>query len=454
MPITRLDKPKKPSFKTGDNYWVELIGSRTDFSLESRIFHSISISLIVIVTLYVPFNIFTGLYAAALSSFLVCLFFTYQYYKSRFLGKSHSNIAFGLIGILLFGVNYFLTAGIDGSTDLIWPVYLLFLLSITPYRQHFVWVILYLLFFLGIHLIGFQYPYLIQHPFTAGKGQLIDRLIVIPIPVIVIYVIITFIRESYDKEKKETDKKTQAVEASKEQILLQKEQLEQSNIEKNKLMSIISHDLRSPLISIQNYLELLKEYDLESSEREGMEKSLLTSTNHAIVMLSNLLSWSKSQMEGASVHIMPLNLLQVLSNTLEMEKILAAKKEISFSYQIPSNIVIMADVDMLQLVIRNLVSNAIKFTLKGGEISINAELTGYECKITVKDNGKGISEEKKANIFTIKSQPEYGTNNEKGVGLGLALCKEFTELQGGRIAYESMEGEGSSFFVFLPSVKS
>jgi hypothetical protein len=70
----------------------------------------------------------------------VSLFFTYQYYNSRFLGKPHSNIAFGIIGIALFGANYFLTAGIDGSTDLIWPVYLLFLLSITPYRQHFLWV--------------------------------------------------------------------------------------------------------------------------------------------------------------------------------------------------------------------------------------------------------------------------------------------------------------------------
>jgi signal transduction histidine kinase len=291
---------------------------------------------------------------------------------------------------------------------------------------------------------------LVQHPFTAGKGQFIDRVIVIPIPVVVIYVIITLIRKNYDNEKKATEKKTRAVEESKEQILIQKEQLEQSNIEKNKLMSIISHDLRSPLISIQNYLELLKEYELDSKEREGMEKSLLISTNHAVDMLSNLLNWSKSQMDGASVNLAAVNLIKVLSNTLEMEKVYASKKGIFLSYQISLEIEVMADEDMLQLVIRNLVSNAIKFTPKGGTIFIGTEVLDNECKITVQDNGKGISDDKQEKIFTIKSQPEYGTNNEKGLGLGLALCKEFTERQGGRISFESEIGEGSSFFVFLP----
>ena len=113
---------------------------------------------------------------------------------------------------------------------------------------------------------------------------------------------------------------------------------------------------------------------------------------------------------------------------------------------------VVADVDMLQLVIRNLLSNAIKFTPKGGIIHIEAELIGSECKMMVKDNGKGIPKNKQVKIFTIKTQPEYGTNNEKGVGLGLALCKEFTERQGGSISFESTVGKGSSFFVFIPAV--
>jgi two-component system sensor histidine kinase/response regulator len=452
MSINQSNILNKPSFKGKDTFWSELIGSSSYFSLESRIFHSITICLIFLVTLYVPYNLYAGLYAAAISCVLVGLFFSYQYYRSRYLGKSHGNVAFGLMGILLFGVNYFLISGIDGSTDLIWPVYLLFILAISPYHQHFKWLVLYLICFFIIHLIAYKFPSLVQHPFSAGKGQFLDRVSVFPIPVVVIYFIITFIRQNYDKEKKMTEEKSLAVEASNEQILLQKDQLEQSNLEKNKLMSIISHDLRSPLINIQNYLELLNEYELGSKEREGMEKTLLTSTNHAMEMLSNLLNWSKSQMDGANVHLTEVNLLDTLSNTLEMEKMHAVKKEITLSYQIPSAIVVMADVDMLQLVIRNLLSNAIKFTPNGGSIHMEAELIGNECKMMVKDNGKGIPKNKREKIFNIKAQPEYGTNNEKGVGLGLALCKEFTERQGGRISFESTIGQGSSFFVVLPAV--
>lgn len=454
MSINQSNILNKPPFKEKDTFWSELIGGSSYFSLESRIFHSIIICLIVLDALYIPYNFHAGLYAAAISNILLALFFSYQYYRSRYLGKSHSNIAFGLMGMLLFGVNYFLMSGIDGSTDLIWPVYLLFILAISPYHQHVKWLVLYLISFFIIHLIAYKFPSLVQHPFTAGKEQFLDRVTIFPIPVFVIYFIITFIRQRYDKEKEMTEEKSFALEVSNEQILLQKDQLEQSNLEKNKLMSIISHDLRSPLINIQSYLELLNKYELGSREREGLEKTLLTSTNHAIELLSNLLNWSKSQMDGANVHLTEVNLLHTLSNTLEIEKMHAAKKEITLSYQIPSEILVMADVDMLQLVIRNLLSNAIKFTQNGGSIHVEAELNGTECKMTVKDNGKGIPKNKREKIFNIKAEPEYGTNNEKGVGLGLALCKEFTERQGGRISFESTLGQGSSFFVVLPAVES
>ncbi len=134
-----------------------------------------------------------------------------------------------------------------------------------------------------------------------------------------------------------------------------------------------------------------------------------------------------------------------------MEKTHASKKDISLSYTIPHQLKVIADVDMLQLVVRNLLSNAIKFTPQGGIITLDAKLVEKECKITVSDNGKGITQNKQEKIFSIKAEPSYGTNNEKGVGLGLVLCKEFIEQQGGRIGFESTEGMGSTFFIFIPS---
>jgi two-component system sensor histidine kinase/response regulator len=430
--------------------WFKLIGSPSTFSLEGRIFHSISIGLIILTGFYIPYNFFAGLYVASLSSVLMCAFFLFQYYKSRFHGKEHNNTVFGLTGIFIFSVNYFSNAGINGSTDLIWPAYLLLLLAISPYRQHVIWVTVYLLSILIVHLIEYNYPSLVKHPFNAGKGQFIDRITAFPIPVIGIYIIINFIRKSYDKERITAEEKAITIEIRNEQILLQKNQLEQSNAEKDKLMSVISHDLRAPFINIQNYLELLNEHELDSQERPVLEKELLTATNQTMEMLSNLLYWSRSQMEGAIVNLVEVNLLRVLKSTLEIEKMLAAKKDISLSYQINAAITVAADKDMLQLVVRNLANNAIKFTPQGGIINIDAQVVVDECKISVSDNGKGIDPDIKNNIFFITSETTYGTDNEKGVGLGLLLCKEFMERQGGRIGFESTLGLGSSFFIFIP----
>lgn len=419
-----------------DSFWSELIGRPENFPLESRIFHSISTGLIVLSALYVPYNLYAGLYVGSLSAFLFGLFFSYQYYSSRFLGKPHSNLMFGIAGIVLFGLNYFTNSGINGSTDLIWPAYLLLIFAISPYRQHIIWLVVYLLGFIVIHTIEFYYPSLVKHPFVAGKGQFIDRITAFPLPVILIYLIIKFIRRSYDIEKKAAEEKTLAV--------------EKSDSEKSKLMSIISHDLRMPLINIQNYLTLLNENGIESKERPALEKALLHSTNNAMEMLSNLLHWSKSQVIGSHVQLAEVNLLDVLLSTLDMEKTHASKKDISLSYTIPPQLVVVADIDMLQLVVRNLLSNALKFTPQGGVITLDAKLVENECKITVSDNGKGISKDKLDKIFSIKSEPSYGTNNEKGVGLGLVLCKEFIERQGGRIGFESNHGIGSSFFIYIP----
>ncbi|RYG15422.1 MAG: HAMP domain-containing histidine kinase, partial [Chitinophagaceae bacterium] len=397
------------------------------------------------------YNLFAGLYIGSVSAFLIGLFFSYQYYQSRFKAKAHNTIFFGLVGMLVFGVNYFSNSGIHGSTDLIWPAYLLMVLAISPYQQHLKWLVAYLVGFIAIHFVEFYNPNWVKYPFTIGKGQFIDRITAFPIPVIAIFIIIKFIRKSHDNERKIIEEKTIAIENSKHQILLQKDELEERNIEKNKLMSVISHDLRTPLINVQNYLSMLAEKELDDAERPALEQHLLKSTNDAMDLLSNLLNWSKSQMEGLNVNLRELNLLTTLVGTIEMEKIYATKKNISIVYQIASNLTVIADADMLQLVLRNLISNAVKFTPSGGLVIIDAQNVGTSCKINVNDNGSGIAKDKQANIFSVKSEPSYGTNNERGVGLGLVLCKEFMERQGGSIAFKSEEGKGSTFYINIKS---
>lgn len=129
---------------------------------------------------------------------------------------------------------------------------------------------------------------------------------------------------------------------------------------------------------------------------------------------------------------------------------MASKKDIDLTYEVDPAVNIVADSDMLQLVVRNIVSNAIKFTPANGRIDVSTRRINNECRISIADNGRGIPFEQQMDMFTLKARSTFGTANEKGVGLGLILCKEFTEQQGGRIDFESIPGKGSTFFIFMP----
>ena len=449
MPVSKISHGVS-AFKKINVLWHELIGSTADFSLESRIFHSISLSIILLAAFYIPYNFFAGLRIASVSSLIFVVVFAWQFYSSRVKGKQHSSIIFAFTGIIIFSVNYFSNAGINGSTDLIWPAYLLLVFAVAPYKQQALWLAVYVSCFFALHVLEYLHPEWVRYPFDVGKGQFIDRVTAFPLPAIAIYIIIKFIRRSYDNERQLVNQKAAAIEERNQQILLQTTQLEQANAEKNKLMSIISHDLRAPLVNIQNYLELLNDDDIEAGQRVTFEKDLLSATRTTMNMLSNVLHWSKTQMDGAIVNLKSVNLNQTLQSTLELEKMLAEAKGLTFAYSIPPDINIVADADMLQLVVRNLANNAIKFTPSGGSIVIEAEQLPSECRITVSDTGKGISADKMNSIFTLNAQPTFGTNNERGAGLGLLLCQEFTERQGGRIAFESTLDKGSRFFILMP----
>lgn len=252
---------------------------------------------------------------------------------------------------------------------------------------------------------------------------------------IIIYFILTSIITSYNRERLLAEKRA--------------EQLEIANQSKNKLFSILAHDLRSPLNSIQSFLEISMEVEIEEEEKRSINSSLLKETKYTGQMLINLLSWSKTQMEGASVKLLVLNLEWALETTLLLQTSLAEEKGLILNNKLLPNLYVIADSDMLELIVRNLLNNAIKFTPPGGQITISSEVHGKECWIKIQDTGIGIDKVDFGHIFSLNSQSTYGTNQEKGVGLGLVLCKEFIELQEGRIWVESTLNVGTTFFISL-----
>ncbi|HVV54736.1 MAG TPA: HAMP domain-containing sensor histidine kinase [Mucilaginibacter sp.] len=431
--------------------WVRLTGDPTVFPLEFRIFHSLCLISIASLAYNVPFNFVMGLPVPGWISAVSGALITYLYYRSRYLKLTSGSIGLAaVVANLLFIVNYFYNSGINGPTDVLSALILLIIISMTPHWQHKIWLTVNIIAVVGMHIIEYEYPQLVPNRYNSRLDSFADKTSAYVVVAVLIYYTIKYIRRNYDYEKRKADEKTREMEAQNEYILSQNRQLESINSEKNKLMSIIAHDLRGPLSNIQNYLELVSEYGLDREEREVVESDLLRVTESTLGMLSKLLIWSKAQMDGVTVKLGDLNLLDTLKNTLEMERMLAGKKDITLNYDIAPDIIVVADNDMLQLVVRNLVSNAIKFTPAGGKVVIRAEVVLNECKISIKDNGRGMTPEQQADIFTLKTKPSFGTGKEKGVGLGLILCKEFTEQQGGRIAFESAAGKGSTFYVYMP----
>jgi two-component system sensor histidine kinase/response regulator len=431
--------------------WKTLTGTPSDFPLEFRLFHAMCMVVIIALTITIPLNLLIGEPVAAALCFIAALTFAFFFYRSRFRGKMRGSIFITtIICNALFLVNYFYNSGISGPNDIVFALSLFLIIFISPQKQHRYWFSVNVVLLLLMHGIEYYYPKLVPNTYQSRSNRFVDLTIAYLFTVVVMYFTIRYIRRSYDFERLQVEDKRKDIENQHQYILAQNEQLEHINSEKNKLMSIIAHDLRGPLSNIQNYLELVTEYGLDKEEREVVESDLLRVTQSTLNMLSKLLVWSKSQMDGVVVKLSDMNLNEALKNTLEMERIMASKKDIELTYDIDPAINIVADSDMLQLVVRNIVSNAIKFTPANGRVDVSTKRVNNECRISIADNGRGIPYEQQADMFTLKARSTFGTANEKGVGLGLILCKEFTEQQGGRIDFESIPGKGSTFFIFMP----
>ena len=238
-----------------------------------------------------------------------------------------------------------------------------------------------------------------------------------------------------------------------EQLLIEKEnQLRELVSTKDKLFSIIAHDLRSPFNAILGFSELLIENinNLELADSKTYLGFINSSAKSTLILLDNLLNWSKSQTGQIIFKPEETNLSAIVREILETSDSIAKLKNISLNYTQAEDIKVYADLDMLKTILRNLISNAVKYTRSNGKINISAVRHQENIEIAVSDNGVGMSEEAQNKLFKIETNiTTRGTQNEKGSGLGLILCKEFVEKHGGEIWVESELGKGSAFVFSL-----
>ena len=243
------------------------------------------------------------------------------------------------------------------------------------------------------------------------------------------------------------------------ELILANKELKQSlqlNSDKDLFISILAHDLRSPFNALLGLSELLSEnlrqYNI--NEIENLVNHIRNSAQNTYILLEDILMWVRTQTGKISFEPQKLNFADICKDILEILKPSANAKKITINYSVTDEINIYADIDMLKTVLRNLVTNAIKFTNKNGAISINAVENSGNVTISVSDNGIGISQDNLAKLFDIsKVLTTKGTAEETGTGLGLLLCKEFVEKHGGKIWVKSEVGKGSDFRFALPLFK-
>lgn len=255
----------------------------------------------------------------------------------------------------------------------------------------------------------------------------------------------------------------------KENLLLQNINLEQKNVQinsqsnelsqlintKDKLFSIIAHDLRSPVAGILGVTDILQQNfeDYQKDEILVLVNQLNTSSKKTLNLLENLLVWTNFQTGKIEFNPELFNINGIVTEIIEVLYSLAKTKNIIINYDSTKQLMIVADKNMIHAIVRNLVSNAIKFTNVNGEINIKVIQNENHTEFSISDNGVGIKEDVKSSLFVINSKTTaLGTKGEKGSGLGLVICKEFVEKHNGKIWFETKIGEGTDFKFSIPNI--
>lgn len=245
--------------------------------------------------------------------------------------------------------------------------------------------------------------------------------------------------------------------AAKRVIVRKTQELERTIVARDRLYSVIAHDLRSPIGSIKMVLNMLI-LNLPE-EKIGREMSdLLTTANQTtedvFALLDNLLKWTKSQIGKLNVVYQDIDIVEVVDGVVEIYNMIARVKKIKIREEKPSSLAVLGDIDMVKTIVRNLLSNAIKFSNEDSEILVKLEEKEGMAVINVQDHGCGMDEEsQKKLLHTDTHFSIFGTNNEEGSGLGLLLCQDFIQKNGGKLWFTSTKGEGSTFSFSIPLKK-
>ncbi len=448
-------KMPKEKFTKTKKYWQFFTGKPEEFSMENRAFNFVCVVSFFLLFVCLIFEIILTpsitLYVVISLMFLLGIL----YYQSRVKYRFKISIILYAIGSYLgLIINYFENSGSYGPTLLLSFVTFTFMQSLARPGKYYVWVIMHIVLTTSLLAIEYIHPHLVPYTHLSLGNRLLDIASMNVVSTIFLFLVHNYLRNYYETKREQADERALAIADQNELIKKQNQELERLNAEKNKLFSILAHDIRSPLDQIKGFLELHNNNLLTDEERQELTDALIEQTKYTADLLFNLTTWSKSQMEGMKPRTTAVKIDDFINAILINKQAIAERKKITIRTSAMEQLNVLCDTDMLRIVLRNLINNAIKFTNEAGAISITVHKDGENAIIAIRDNGIGIENDDINQLFTFKTRSSFGTNNEKGIGLGLLVCRDLMEQQNGHIWANSRRGIGSTFFISLPIANS
>lgn len=391
-----------------------------------------------------------------IAGLLSCLMMIGTYIYIRF-SKIYIISLYLMVLITLFSsfLAWYFFNGIFGSFPLIILMTTIFYALITRGLHRYIVLSLQLVLLVVLSWVEYKNPDIIIH-YPSFDAAFFDIFLTIFFGIIFVFVSFRFIIERYLRH--ETAYRTYKILEQKNlEILKKNEELEKINATKDKFFSIISHDLKNPLSAVSNLAKFLKTSYSQISEVEirDMIGQIYDSSENLLNLTEQLLTWSKIQSGKLSVNKESFSLNNLVNLNINSLNLLLKNKNITINISIPENLNICADLNMISTILRNLLTNAIKFSHRDGKIDLLIKSNTNEIVVNVIDYGMGMNEDTKKGLFQIsKTKSTQGSEGEKGSGLGLILCKEFTEANGGRIWVESQLSVGSIFSFSIPNVQN
>lgn len=426
------------------NIYQQLAGSEEEFSLREILFHKTCIIIALLLNVALGLAIFLNFWEVVLAVIVSEVILTIAFWLSRFMKLYLWGWWIVIIfSYLLFIINFFLNGGNDGPTLLLSYISLVFLSATTKSQYQWIWALIHSLIFSSLSFYVFYVDSSWINAYVSPEVRVLDLALSYIMGAFFISALLSMVRAAYEKQKEKAI-------AQHQQVLAKEQQLKDSNKDLTRILSILAHDVRNPLASIEGYLQLNESGDLDPNLRDSLNKDLLKLVKGTSYMLDDMLHWSKGQLHGHTANMSMQMLGPWLRPTLEHMEALAKAKNIQIKSFYKATERAWMDPNMCTVILRNLIQNAIKFSPAGTQMEISLKKEGANFIVSVKDEGLGINPEQLKKLFTINAESKIGTRKEMGSGLGLILCKDYTEAQGGKIWVESALDKGSVFSFNIP----